>query len=89
MIKGCQKKIIFIKDTGSELFDEAYLVMKPRAQGAKENDVLKEAHRILSEAQGNDGKKKKEQKSFGGFFKFTSGLLLGAIIAFSITLWFI
>ncbi len=89
MIKGCQKKIVFIKDTGSELFDEAYLVMKPKAQGAKENDVLKEAHRILNEAQGSSSDKKSDKNGFSSFFKFTSGLLTGAIIAFCITLWLI
>ena len=29
MVKGCQKKVICIKDTGSEMFEEAFFIMKP------------------------------------------------------------
>lgn len=28
MLKGCQKRMIFVKDTGCDLFDEAYFVLK-------------------------------------------------------------
>ena len=36
MIKGCEKKIIYLKDTKSEYFEEAYFVVKPQASKEKE-----------------------------------------------------
>ena len=47
MIKGCQKKIIHLKNTNSPYFEEAYFVLKSSSDGnANENDMLKEAVRI-------------------------------------------
>jgi hypothetical protein len=28
MVRGCQKKIIYLKNTGSEVFEEAYFVVR-------------------------------------------------------------
>jgi len=44
--------MIFIKNTGSELFDEAYFVISERAKRARyvsESDLVKEANRIINE----------------------------------------
>ena len=37
MIKGCKKKIIYLKNTDSDIFDEAYFVLRRevRARGAR------------------------------------------------------
>ena len=47
MLKGCQKKIIHIKNTNSPYFEEAYFILK---EGCDEltfdNDMLREAVRI-------------------------------------------
>lgn len=49
MIKGCQKKIIMINDTGSDMFEQAYFIVKDEAQGAvcSKNDMIREANRII------------------------------------------
>lgn len=50
--KGCQKRIIMLKSTGSELFDEAYFILKERAEKSPhitESDMVKEANRIISD----------------------------------------
>lgn len=48
MLKGCQRKIIMVKDTGSRYFDSAYFVIKhDLPQGAHESDMLAEAHRMI------------------------------------------
>ena len=51
MVRGCQKKIIYLKNTGSEVFDEAYFVIgnKGLAQELVERDLIEEANRILDE----------------------------------------
>jgi len=49
--KGCQKRMIMLKNTGSEIFDEAYFILKERAEksGVSENDMVREASRIIDE----------------------------------------
>ena len=50
MVRGCQKKIIYLKNTDSDVFDEAYFILSdnvPKASG--ECDMIKEANRILGE----------------------------------------
>lgn len=50
MFRGCQKKIIKLKNTGSGLFDEAYFILKDAAANSPyitETDMIKEANRII------------------------------------------
>lgn len=52
LMKGCQKRIIVMKNTGSNLFDEAYFILKDnavRAQAISEHDMVGEATRIIAE----------------------------------------
>ena len=54
MLRGCQKKIILLKNTGSELFDEAYFILRedaPVRSLPAEPDMIREANRILEESQ--------------------------------------
>ena len=51
MYKGCQKKMIMLKNTGSEMFEEAYFILKDKnGQAAKlsETDMIREANRIVT-----------------------------------------
>ena len=53
MIKGCTKKMILLKDTGSEFFEEAYFILKPDTPFAalrSERDFVAEANRIVAES---------------------------------------
>lgn len=56
MLKGCQKKIYYMKNLGGKYFDEAYLILKPDIPEKKgENysrDLAAEAERIVQEACG-------------------------------------
>ncbi len=48
MLKGCQRRIIMVKDTGSQYFDSAYFVIKSDLpQSCKDSDMLSEAHRMI------------------------------------------
>ncbi len=48
MMKGCQKKIIHITNTGSPYFEEAYFILRRPAKNATatEDDMVREALRI-------------------------------------------
>ena len=50
-MRGYQKKVIFLKDTGSNLFDEAYFVVSRKGEEAniEQSDMIFEANRIIKE----------------------------------------
>ena len=83
MIKGCQKNIIFLKNTGSELFDEAYFVVKPSATQKKERDIVLEASRLINGLDDTKMVKKAHR-----LLPFALGLLLGggAVLLFCMIL---
>ncbi|MBQ3183888.1 MAG: hypothetical protein IJB24_07795 [Clostridia bacterium] len=48
--KGCEKRMIMLKNTGSELFEEAYFIINnKRSSQASTYDMIKEANRIVAE----------------------------------------
>lgn len=50
MVRGCQKKIIYVKNTDSDVFDEAYFILSDKIPEATEEcDMVEEANRILGE----------------------------------------
>ena len=60
MLKGCQRKIIVMKNTGSNIFEEAYFVLRENAVKAhlSEIDMIEEANRIIRENSRRNGTKK-------------------------------
>ncbi len=52
MVRGCQRRVIFIKNTGSAVFSEAYFIVddKEKAGSYSEPDMIKEANRIIDES---------------------------------------
>ena len=87
MVRGCQKKIIYLKNSGSDLFEEAYFIIKnsPRYEEFSECDMIEEANRIIEESFCID-----ENESLGRrlitFLKrsalpFALGLALGVLFA--------
>lgn len=78
-MRGCQKRVIFLKNTGSALFEEAYFVMRSDGTaGVKtEADMVSEAGRIIEE---NFGKKKRYPLS--RLLAFLLSFLGGAAAAF-------
>ncbi|MBQ7343526.1 MAG: hypothetical protein IJW53_02035 [Clostridia bacterium] len=86
MVRGCQKKIIYLKNTDSGVFDEAYFLVSDSALGKDmdERDMIEEANRILDECV--FPKEKKSPKNIIiGFIKakvipVISGIAVGIII---------
>ncbi len=52
MIKGCTKRVIVVKDVSSEIFEEAYFILRPVSSKVKaahsQSDIMREANRIVS-----------------------------------------
>lgn len=50
MIKGCQKKMVIVKNISSDIFDEVYFILKDdrKDDGLKNEDMILEANRIVA-----------------------------------------
>ena len=51
-MRGYQRKVIFLKNTGSPFFDEAYFVVSSEGEEAaiEQSDMVFEANRIINES---------------------------------------
>ncbi len=51
VIKGCQKNVVWIRSTESELFEEAYFIIsdKVKRKHISENDMVSEANRLIAD----------------------------------------
>ncbi len=83
MLKGTQKQIIFLKDTKSGIFDEAYFVIKPSGvEGLSRSDMVEEANRIISSSLISEEplKKKGKKKNTSAFWFTIMGVCIGIIL---------
>lgn len=80
MVKGCQRKTIHIRDTGSKYYEEAYLILRPGAvHSEKETDeMIDEAMRIVGESLSCDGKIRRRSPSLRSVIFFASGIAIGS-----------
>ncbi len=86
MLKGCQKQMIVLHGTGSEIFEEAYFVLKKVPGGSVgKSAMLLEANRIVEENRIGIPRRKSSSDAAKGLFFFIAGLLLGAgLVLFSV-----
>ena len=93
MIKGCKKNVVYVRNTESDLFREAYFILSDdfEEKGRSEPDMVAEANRIISETPvasyfgmaAGMSKKKKSDRLDGvskGFW-FMSGAFFASLIA--------
>ena len=78
-MRGYQKRIVFLKHTGSRIFDEAYFLVNPSCENENENDMVLEANRIIEDniTKGRDDKKGALGKSI---FPFLLGVAAAGIV---------
>ena len=64
MVRGVCKNVVIVKDTGSELFEQAILILKPAAMSSRysEANIHEQAKRILEEYDGKRRAPAKEKK---------------------------
>ena len=73
--KGCEKRMIMLKNTGSDLFEEAYFILNTkRTARVSTGDMIKEANRIVAE---NNMIPKREEKQRTPLFLYLLGVLSG------------
>ena len=84
-MRGYQKKVIFLKNTGSHLFDEAYFVVSREGEAAhiEQSDMVFEANRIIRESlEDKEQRVRGENKSF--FLSFIIPFFLGAFVTLTV-----
>lgn len=96
MIKGCSKRVIVMKETGSDMIEEAFFIIKP--SGVKKSmtdaDIMTQAKMLIEK--GNASNRfspsgfnvvKTAPKNKPKFaLPFTLGLVLGAILSAALIL---
>lgn len=87
MVKGCQKKTIHIKDTGSKYYEEAYFVLRPGFpdSSSADADMIGEAMRIAGESI-SPGAKRRVAVLKGKVLSFVLGFAAGALAALIVCL---
>ena len=90
MVRGCEKRIYHVKNPDSEIFDEAYLILRRQEKVRKlsNREIENEAMRILSSVSGTRGPAKKgpDKRQIKAFL---AGALLSAvtILLLSLVIW--
>ena len=85
-MRGYQKKVIFLKNTGSHLFDEAYFVVSRQGEEAEigQSNMILEANRIIRESIGEDEHRGRRDRS--KIKNFLLPFFLGALISTALSL---
>ena len=90
MVRGYQRRIIHLKNTESNVFDEAFFVVGEQGLGMCEGELIAEANRIVSECSSNDaqvmkGKSRARAIIYGGLC-FLIGAAASSVILIMLTL---
>ena len=84
MIKGISRKMFVLKDTKSDIFEEAYFVIKERVDEkntASDTDMVAEANRIIDENDIFIKEKYTEKKpSLAPFSAFMAGIFFAVAV---------
>lgn len=93
VIKGIQKNMVVVKNTGSRIFEEAYFILREKADSSgKKQDMVTEANRIiaantLSPEKALTARRERKKERRRRLLFFFLGILAGA--AASATLFFL
>lgn len=83
-MKGCQKKVIFIKNTGSRMFDEAYFIISRKSEDSRieQDDMVLEANRIIDDSlDGTEPGRARDRirKILGYLIPFSAGVVISSV----------
>lgn len=87
MIKGINKNMIVVKNTGSRYFEEAHFIVKNGISDRSERDLVKEASRIVGTILTESGKiSKPKRRIIKGLITFLLSFILGAALGIMLCL---
>ena len=81
MVRGCQKRTVHIRDTGSKYYEEAFFILKPGAlEASSETDMIEEALRIADNSlRAASPSKRKRKHKVSSVLYFAAGAAAGAL----------
>ena len=84
-VRGYQKRVIYLKNTGSPLFDEAYFIVsrEGEATGLVEGDMVYEANRIIDESLDGErvgGRRAVLRRVLGFALPFICGVVISTVV---------
>ena len=86
MVRGCQRKVIFLKNTESKIFSEAYFIVDDKAPDVCEADMIREANRIIEENLACGARRQTGQgrgsRLFRALLRGIPAFILGAVATF-------
>lgn len=78
-MRGCERKIIMLKGTDSQIFDEAYFLLRRDIGDTEDSEgIVSEAQRIVA---GNTIRRRNKYSRKKEIVYFTVGLFIGIIAA--------
>ena len=87
MVRGYQKRIIHLKNTENDAFDEAFFLVSSEGREMCERDLLREANRIIAEcSSGGENRRRRMLRGGRMILTHTLMLLLGVAIGVIIVL---
>lgn len=82
MIKGCSKRAVVVSGGAESIFETAYFILKPVAEGAEESDILREANRLIEDktlpAKGRKFRKEGKKAHRSPVLPFAAGAAVGS-----------
>ena len=77
-MRGYQKRVVYLKNPGSAIFEEAYFVIKDDlSYGESEKSIIDEANRIIKENSVSTVRGKRRGWIKGFILPFTIGITVG------------
>ena len=74
MVKGVSRQVIVMQSPDPKLFDQAIFILKDKAVGVTDEELLKEAKVLL-----HSGKKKKKLSLYGPVWACGGALVMGLV----------
>lgn len=86
MVRGKTKRVIYLKNPESQIFEGAFFLLKDASHPApKESDIVEEATRILYEGEGGKAAAPLQRRGRDGVWRFLF-FLFGVLFALSAVL---
>lgn len=82
-MRGCQRKIILLKGTDSQIFDEAYFLLRRESEDRGQEEIVREAQRIIDR---NTTRRRRHHLSRRDVIAFAIGAVCGIVCGLLLSL---
>ncbi len=85
-MRGYQKRVVFLKNTGSDVFEEAYFILREDTPKSGADDIVFEAQRIVKENTAEKEKRSRTPRTAEKLLLFGAGFFSAGLISLLIVL---